>query len=92
MKTLLVALIGLINENNETKNDDKEEDSNSDTLLNDNLDEVDVQKDDSDAQTSEPSNIVSSDNQEGDSLLLLRGLLFITFLSLLITFIYTRGR
>ena len=84
--------VPLTNETNDNVDDTEVEDSNLDLSLDDDLDLNQDESGDSGTQNEESSSSANSDGQESESFLLLRGLLFITFLSLLITFMYTRGR
>ena len=83
--------VPLANETNDITDDEIEEPSLD--LSHD--DDLDSNQDDSEklvSQEEESSSSVGSGAQEPESFLLLRGLLFITFLSLLLTFMYTRVR
>ena len=84
--------VPLTNETNDNVDDTEVEDSTLDLSLDDDLDINQDESGESGTQKEEASSSANSDGQESESFLLIRGLLFITFLSLLITFIYTRGR
>ena len=84
--------VPLTNETNDNVDDTEVEDSTLDLSLDDDLDLNQDESGDTGTQKEESISSANSDGQESESFLLLRGLLFITFLSLLITFIYTRGR
>ena len=80
----------LTNETNDIVDDNKEGDINSGVSVDDNLDDNQSGSEVLDNQSEESTSSTTTDIQEEENFLLLRGLLFITFLSLLITFIYTR--
>ena len=84
--------VPLTNETNDNVDDTEVEDSTLDLSLDDDLYINQDESGDSGTQKEESSSSANSDGQESESFLLIRGLLFITFLSLLTTFIYTRGR
>ena len=84
--------IPLLNETNDNVNNYEVEDSTPDLSFVDDSDNNQDESEESGTQTEESDSSTNDDGQESESFLLLRGLLFITFLSLLITFIYTRGR
>ena len=84
--------VPLTNETNDNVDDTEVEDYTLDLSLDDDLDINLDESRDSGTEKEDSSSSVNSDGQESESFLLIRGLLFITFLSLLITFIYTRGR
>ena len=67
------------------------EDSTPDLSLDGDSDTNQDESEETGTQEENIDTLTNDDGQESESFLLLRGLLFITFLSLLITFIYTRG-
>ena len=84
--------VPLVNETNDNVDNNEVEDSNPDLSLDGDSDTNQGESEESGTQEENIDTLTNDDGQESESFLLLRGLLFITFLSLLITFIYTRGR
>ena len=84
--------VPLVNETNDNVDNNEVEDSTPDLPLDDDSDNDQDQSEESGTQDENIDTLTNDGGQESESFLLLRGLLFITFLSLLITFIYTRGR
>ena len=84
--------VPLVNETNDNVDNNEVEDSTLDLSLDGDSDTNQGESEESGTQEENIDTLTNDDGQESESFLLLRGLLFITFLSLLITFIYTRGR
>ena len=84
--------VPLVNETNDNVDNNDLEDSTPDLSLDGDSDTNQGESEESGTQEENIDTLTNDDGQESESFLLLRGLLFITFLSLLITFIYTRGR
>ncbi|GIR28285.1 MAG: hypothetical protein CM15mP42_12350 [Methanobacteriota archaeon] len=84
--------VPLVNETNDNVDNNEVEDSTPDLSLDGDSDTNQDESEESGTQEENIDTLTNDDGQESESFLLLRGLLFITFLSLLITFIYTRGR
>ena len=84
--------VPLVNETNDNVDNNEVEDSTPDLSLDGDSDTNQGESEESGTQEENIDTLTNDDGQESESFLLLRGLLFITFLSLLITFIYTRGR
>ena len=84
--------VPLVNETNDNVDNNDLEDSTPDLSLDGDSDTNQGESEESGTQEENIDTLTNDGGQESESFLLLRGLLFITFLSLLITFIYTRGR
>ena len=84
--------VPLVNETNDNVDNNEVEDSTPDLSLDGDSDTNQGESEESGTQEENIDTLKNDDGQGSESFLLLRGLLFITFLSLLITFIYTRGR
>ena len=84
--------VSLVNETNDNVDNNGVEDSTPGLSLDGDSDTNQDESGESGTQEENIDTLTNDDGQESESFLLLRGLLFITFLSLLITFIYTRGR
>ena len=84
--------VPLVNETNDNVDNNEVEDSTPDLSLDGDSDTNQDESEESGTQEENIDTLTNDGGQESESFLLLRGLLFITFLSLLITFIYTRGR
>ena len=84
--------VPLVNETNDNVDNNEVEDSNPGLSLDGDSDANQDESGESGTQEENIDTLTNDGGQESESFLLLRGLLFITFLSLLITFIYTRGR
>ena len=84
--------VPLVNETNDNVDNNEVEDATPDLSLDSDSDTYQGESEESGTQEENIDTLTNDDGQESESFLLLRGLLFITFLSLLLTFMYTRVR